>query len=82
MRKKRALKSDIEKIYFNKQLHLSMELKNELLKTIKDIEKGDRISYLAYKLYPYVLKETYSNKSNELILLKKLRESKMEILSW
>lgn len=74
MATKQSFKNEIEKIYWNKQLHLSQALREELLKTMTELENGDRVSYLAYRLYPHVLKETFSNKADELMSLKKTLE--------
>lgn len=72
--KKAIFYKNINELYSNNQLELSEELRTQLLKTINDFHQGDRISYLAYRLYPYVLKESFSNQSNEFILFKKYIE--------
>lgn len=75
-KRKTFFKNQVETIYQNKTLNLSDNLNKELLETIKDIQKGDRISYLAYRLYPHVLKELNSNHSEELKAFKKYLEKK------
>lgn len=73
-KKRMIFLNQVEEIYQNNNLNLSKKLNKELLKTIKGIDKGDRISYLAYHLYPYVLEELLRNDSEELKLFKKYLE--------
>ncbi|ESV55208.1 hypothetical protein SAG0136_08325 [Streptococcus agalactiae LMG 14747] len=73
-KKKMIFLNQIHEIYQNNNLDLSPRFNKELLKTIKGVEKGDRISYLAYRLYPYVLEELLRNDSEELKLFKKYLE--------
>ncbi|MDO5078169.1 hypothetical protein [Streptococcus minor] len=66
----------IEQIYNNKHIIISSKLRKELLSSAKGLQNGEQISYLAYKLYPFVCDEILENKSNknELIILKKYLE--------
>lgn len=73
-KKKIIFLNRVEELYKNKTLDLSEKLNEKLLETIKGAKKGDRISYLAYRLYPYVLKELTFNGSEELNLFKKYLE--------
>ncbi|MFU2182621.1 bacteriocin immunity protein [Streptococcus pluranimalium] len=73
-KKKMIFLNQVKKIYQNDTLDLSQKLNKELLKTIKSVEKGDRLGYLAYRLYPYVLEELLHNDSEELKVFKKYLE--------
>ena len=64
----------IDRIYNNDSIIISSKLREELLNSAKGLQKGDQISYLAFKLYPFVCDEVLKNKSNELIAFKKYLE--------
>ncbi|MFS1664270.1 bacteriocin immunity protein [Streptococcus sp. zg-JUN1979] len=68
--KKAIFLNNVETLYRNQSLHLSASFREELLKTIHGFNKGDKISYLAYRLYPYVLEELLLNDSKELTVFK------------
>lgn len=84
MFKKRQEKRDefmayIRNIYNNDELNLSNNLKEALVKCAKGIENRDRISYLAYHLYPSVIGELTRDdlkQSVELLNFKKYLEKK------
>lgn len=84
MFKKRQEKRDefmaqIRNIYNNDDLQLSDNLKEALVKCAQGIENRDRISYLAYHLYPNVIGELRRDdlkQSAELFEFKKYLEKK------
>lgn len=53
-RKRKEFYHQIELVYNNPTLLISEELRQALLNSVSGLEKGDRIAYLAYKLYPLV----------------------------
>lgn len=72
--KKKDFYHNIELVYNNHDLVLSKELRQALLDSIKGLETGDRIAYLAYQLYPFVCDEIVERKANrndELLVLQK-----------
>ncbi|MEX2804536.1 bacteriocin immunity protein [Streptococcus sp. H31] len=76
-KKQQEFYHQIELVYNNPTLMISGDLRQELLESAAGLENGDRISYLAYKLYPFVSDEILHHKANrndELIILKKYLE--------
>ncbi|BBE40800.1 MULTISPECIES: bacteriocin immunity protein [Streptococcus] len=73
-KKKNEFYNKVTEIYNNQELLLSDKLRDELLKAIKGFQKGDRISYLAYRLFPYVLEETFSKPNKDLKEFKRYLE--------
>lgn len=76
-RKRHAFYHQIELVYNNPSLKISKDLRQALLESVSDLEKGDRIAYLAYRLYPFVCDEILNHKANrddELVVLQKYLE--------
>lgn len=76
-RKRKEFYHQIELVYNNSTLLISEELRQALLDSVLRLEKGDRIAYLAYKLYPLVCDEILhckSNRNDELVVLQKYLE--------
>lgn len=76
-RKRITFYHQIELVYNNPSLKISKDLRKALLESALGLEKGDRIAYLAYRLYPFVCDEILNQKANrngELIVLQKYLE--------
>lgn len=76
-RKRKDFYHHIELVYNDPTLIISKELRQALLKSVSGLEKGDRIAYLAYQLYPFVCDEILHRKANrndELVVLQKYLE--------
>lgn len=76
-RKRQEFYHHIELVYNNPTLGISEELRQALLASVFNLEKGDRIAYLAYILYPLVCDEIRHRKSHrneELVILQKYLE--------
>lgn len=54
----------LEAVYYNPNLNLKKETKEELVRVRLALDKKIRISYLAYQLYPFVYQEKLDNPSS------------------
>ena len=62
-RKRSTFYHQIELVYNNPSLKISKDLRKALLESALGLEKGDRIAYLAYRLYPFVCDEILNQKA-------------------
>ena len=60
-KKKKAFIQKTNEILSDPELKLSKELKALLVESIDLCEKGEKISYLSYKIYPWVSEELTLN---------------------
>lgn len=66
MKRKDFIKK-LHKIYNDKNINLSSKSKEELLTQYKALSlKKTNIAYASFKLYPYIKKDSYKNKSQKL----------------
>lgn len=74
--KKKIFIQKINEILSDSELKLSKELEILLIKSIDLCEKGEKISYLSYKIYPWVLEELTLNQGqpNKLKMFKRYLE--------
>ncbi|VDC41514.1 hypothetical protein FMV2238Y02_00020 [Streptococcus canis] len=47
----------LQSLYNDKELNVSQPFKEKLIWAAKGVEAEDRLSYLAYQLYPYLIEE-------------------------
>lgn len=66
MKRKDFIKK-LHEIYNDKNIHLSSKSKKELLNQYKTLSlKRTNVYYASFKLYPYIKKDSYNNKSQKL----------------
>ena len=63
-KKREAFFETVQAFYDNHRTRLSPNLTTKLIDTLKGVKNGYKISYLAYQLYPYVIKELSSSTDN------------------
>ena len=76
IRNKKSIYTKTNEILSDPELKLSKELKALLVESIDLCEKGEKISYLSYKIYPWVLEELTLNQgqSDKLKMFKRYLE--------
>lgn len=56
--------SCLQSLYNEKELNLSQSFREKLIWAAKGLDSGDRLSYLAYQLYPYLMEEMKREEAN------------------
>ncbi|WP_449457856.1 hypothetical protein [Streptococcus suis] len=54
----------LHSLYNEKERNLSQSFREKLIWAAKGLDSGDRLSYLAYQLYPYLMEEMKREEAN------------------